>query len=142
MTPQTYANHRRLDPIFHGVLGPLYLAALVIAGIFFARQPDLAGLWRLLVTLGLFVHWLMTRVYALRVQDRIIRLEEQLRMARLLPPDLLARALSLRPSQYVGLRFASDEELADRVGELVAGDLSGEAIKKRIRAWRPDTFRV
>ena len=142
MTPQTYANHRRLDPAFHGVLGSLYLAVLVLACIFFARQRDLAGTWRLVLAAGLLLHWLLTRTYALRVQDRLIRLEEQLRMARLLPADLQAQAGALRPSQYVGLRFASDAELADRVREALAENLDGEAIKKRIQVWRPDTFRV
>lgn len=142
MTPQTYATHRRLDPLFHGVLGALYLGVLGLAVIFFLRQRDMGGIWRLLLAFGLVLHWFRTRSFALRVQDRVIRLEEQLRMARILPADLQARVAELRPTQFVGLRFASDAELADRVREALAENLDGEAIKKRIQVWRPDTFRV
>ncbi len=142
MPEQTYASHRRLDAIYHGLLGTIYLAVLVIAGVFFKRQADLAGLWRVLLALGLLLHWLKTRSYALKVQDRVIRLEEQLRMARLLEPGLLARAAALRPGQLVGLRFASDQELPERVQEALDENLDNEAIKRRIRSWRPDTFRV
>jgi hypothetical protein len=84
----------------------------------------------------------MIRLYALRVQDRLIRLEESLRMQRLFSADLQARIPELSPNQMVGLRFASDGELAERVREALNQDLSGEAIKKRIQTWRPDTFRV
>jgi hypothetical protein len=78
----------------------------------------------------------------LKVQDRLIRLEETLRMGRLLPEDLKARIPELTVKQMVGLRFASDGELTDRVREALDQNLDGEAIKKRIQTWRPDTFRV
>jgi hypothetical protein len=85
---------------------------------------------------------MQVRAYALKVQDRLIRLEETLRMQRLLPTDLQGRIPELSPKQMVGLRFASDGELADRTREVLDQNLSGEAIKKRIQTWRPDTFRV
>jgi hypothetical protein len=82
------------------------------------------------------------RGYALKVQDRLIRLEEGLRMARILPEDLKARIPELKPDQCVGLRFASEGELADLVRQALAENLGSEAIKKRIKVWRPDEFRV
>ena len=85
---------------------------------------------------------LKVRLYSMRVQDRLIRLEETLRMQRLLPADLQGRLQDLSPAQFVGLRFASDGELAERVREALDQKLGGEAIKKQIKDWRPDTFRV
>jgi hypothetical protein len=91
---------------------------------------------------GLLLLALQVRQYALKVQDRLIRLEETLRMEHILPDDLKGRISELTPKQMVGLRFAADAELAHRVREALDEHLSGEAIKKRIQVWRPDTFRV
>lgn len=139
---QTFATHRRFHPLFHFVTFPL-------AFIFFLWT--VRNLWRLrtfengmavvaslVLTLGVF----LARFYGLRVQDRLIRLEETLRMQRLLPAELAARIPELRPGQFVGLRFASDGELASLVETALRDQLGGEEIKKRIQTWRPDTFRV
>lgn len=142
MAEQTYANHRRFDLLYHVVLAPLYV---------FFFGAALRGLWKgvgipplatFLMALGLLIHWLKTRGYALKVQDRVIRLEERLRMATLLPEDLRPRIQELSPSQCVGLRFVSDGELADLVRQALTEKLDGEAIKKRIQTWRPDHDRV
>lgn len=140
--PQTYATHRRLDPLYHYVLLPFFLATAVATLYTFARRPALATLWIALLALAVVALALKVRLYALRVQDRLIRLEEQLRLARLLPEDLKARIPELTVKQLVGLRFAADAEVADRVREALDQNLDGEAIKKRIQTWRPDTFRV
>jgi hypothetical protein len=95
-----------------------------------------------IMSLALVVMGLKLREYPLRAQDRVIRLEERLRMERLLPEDLKARVSELRPGQFVGLRFASDAELADRVREALDEKLGAEDIKKRIQTWRADEFRV
>ena len=101
------------------------------------------GLWNhLLLVLVLVIVLLKVRSYALRVQDRVIRLEETLRMQALLPAALQAELHRLTPAQFVALRFASDAELAARVEETLNESLGSEAIKKRIQAWRPDDFRV
>ncbi|HJV88787.1 MAG TPA: DUF6526 family protein [Holophagaceae bacterium] len=142
MAEQTFANHRRLDPLYHGLNAILYVAFLVFAARATWKGTALPPVAFLLLALGLLVHWVKTRAYALRVQDRVIRLEERLRLATLLPEELRARALDLRPSQYVGLRFASDDEVADLVRQLLAENLDGGAIKQRIKVWRPDVFRV
>jgi hypothetical protein len=139
---QTFANHRRFDPSYHFFFLPvILLAALTSAGVL-AWRPSLHHALLLLAIITVAYLALMIRLYALRVQDRLIRLEESLRMQRLFSADLQARIPELSPNQMVGLRFASDGELAERVREALNQDLSGEAIKKRIQTWRPDTFRV
>jgi len=139
--PQTYANHRRFDPWFHAVAFPLLLLAFVGACIHCVRHPG-AGIWEVFLAAGVLVLLFRVRIYALRVQDRLIRLEETLRMKAILPEAWHVRIRELAPDQFVGLRFASDEELPVLVQAALDEKLSGEAIKKRIRMWRPDTFRV
>lgn len=142
MSEQSYANHRRFDPAYHVVGFALLLLTLVLSAILAWKQPGLARAWHLLLAGLLVILLLKVRTYALRVQDRVIRLEESLRMARFLPEELKTRVPELRPDQFVGLRFASDGELADLVRQTLAENLGNEDIKKRIRIWRPDEFRV
>ena len=140
--PQTYATHRRLDPLYHFFLLPVFLITVVVTVRHFIEHPSLHAGWVLVLSAALVLLALQVRVYALKVQDRLIRLEEQLRLTQLLPGDLKARIPELTVKQLVGLRFAADAEVPDRVREALQEQLSGEAIKKRIQAWRPDEFRV
>jgi len=140
--PQTYATHRRLDPLYHFFLLPVFLITVVVTVRHFIKYPSLHAGWVLVLSAALVLLALQVRVYALKVQDRLIRLEEQLRLTQLLPGDLKARIPELTVKQLVGLRFAADAEVPDRVREALQEQLSGEAIKKRIQAWRPDEFRV
>ena len=83
------------------------------------------------------------RHFALRVQDRVIRLEMRLRLAQLLPADLRPRINELTPKQLVALRFASDEELPDLVRTVLVDRITdGRAIKKMIRNWQGDYLRA
>jgi hypothetical protein len=139
---QTFSNHRRFDPPYHFFALPVLLLVVLATAYHLVRTPNLRqATLALLAIIGALVAF-KVRLYALRVQDRIIRLEETLRMQALLPADLQGRIRDLSPGQMVGLRFASDVELADRVREALDQNLGGEAIKKRIQTWRPDTFRV
>ena len=140
--PQSYTNHRRFEPLQHFVLTPILLATWITTIWHLYKYPSLHSLWVMVLGFTILMMAMQTRVYALKVQDRLIRLEETLRMQRLLPVDLQGRIEELSQKQFVGLRFASDAELADRVREALDQKLSGEAIKKRIQTWRPDTFRV
>lgn len=140
--PQTYATHRRFEPLHHFILLPFFLVTVGATIYAFIRRPALATFWIALLALALFALAVQVRVYALKVQDRLIRLEEQLRLARLLPEELKAHIPELSVKQIVGLRFAADAEVADRVREALQEKLDGEAIKKRIQTWRPDEFRV
>lgn len=140
--PQTFANHRRFEPLQHFILTPILLITWVATIRLAIKNPSLNAIWMAVLGFVLFMVAMQVRVYALKVQDRVIRLEETLRMERLLPGDLKARIPELTVKQMVGLRFASDAELADRVREVLNEKLSGEAVKKRIQTWRADTFRV
>ena len=140
--PQSFANHRRIDPMYHMAGFGLLLVALGLAIVHLIRQPGLAPVWELIASISLFITFLLVRGYALHNQDRLIRLEETLRMERLLAEPLRSRIHELSPGQFVALRFAADAELAGLVEQTLAEGLTKEAIKGRIRAWRPDTFRV
>ncbi|HET6330580.1 MAG TPA: DUF6526 family protein [Holophagaceae bacterium] len=140
--PQSYAHHRRLDPLYHPVVLGLALVNLIAMLVALIRHPGLASAWTFVMSAVFFLLAGKVRGYALHNQDRLIRLEERLRLERLLPDDLKARIPELGVRQLVGLRFASDAELVDRVRETLAENLDLEAIKKRIQTWRPDIFRV
>jgi hypothetical protein len=131
-----------MDPWYHYVLTTAALLALVLAVSALFRRPGLQEAFALVIALTAILLTLKVRSYALRVQDRVIRLEEALRMQRILPVDLQGRIQELTPEQFVALRFASDAELVDRVREALDQGLRGEAIKKRVQQWRPDHFRV
>jgi hypothetical protein len=142
-TQQSYANHTRWHPPFHFFVLPVILINFVWSIVECVKTPGWNQGWWIVVSAALVGLALVARTNALRVQDRIIRLEEQLRYQQLLPADLahLARALSV--GQIIALRFASDEELEGLVREVLEGRLTKPAeIKKAIKNWRGDTFRV
>lgn len=139
---QSYATHRRIDPMYHYAGFGLVLAVLVLAVVLLVRQPGLLSTWVLLASLVLAFLFLRLRIYALHNQDRLIRLEETRRMERVLPEPLRARIPELAIGQFVALRFAADAELPSLVEQALAGRLQPDEIKRRIVAWRPDTFRI
>ena len=142
MPAQSYATHRRFDPAYHFVGFPLILGFFVISAILLWKHPSLASAGQMALALALPILFFKIRLYALTVQDRVIRLEETLRMERLFPEELKARIPELRRDQFVGLRFAADAELADLTRRALAEDLGNEAIKKLIKEWRGDYLRV
>src|ERR1700693_4950198 len=141
-TEQTFKNHARFDPMFHGFLtvGALILLGTTIYAL--VRQPDWWGALRLLGVLWAILLMFKTRLYALKVQDRVIRLEERLRLAQLLPESTRARIGELSAGQLIALRFASDGEVAGLVQQTLAGKWDSKQIKQAVKNWRPDTFRV
>jgi hypothetical protein len=147
--PQTFANHTRFDPLFHFFLAPVFALGLVMALIhFFAhlREGDFVDHFHsaLLIVLAFafLVLLFKVRLYALRVQDRVIRLEERLRLMQLLPERLRSRIPELTESQLCGLRFASDAELPNLTERALNEKLSRKDIKKSVQVWRPDYWRV
>ena len=143
---QVYATHRRWDPWYH-----FFAFSAVSISFFVALWTFIKSLsggfsmwaaWNVIVWAAAAALVLIARTYPLRVQDRIIRLEERLRLATLLDGALEARTSDLDERQLVGLRFASDAEIPGLVKAALDEKLSGEEIKKRIQNWRPDTFRV
>lgn len=137
--PQTYANHAKLEPVYHVVAFGVLLVNAGYAAWMLWRAPGFAAALQLALAGALLILFLAMRVFALTVQDRVIRLEERLRLERLLPPDLRARIPELATAQLVALRFASDGELPELVRAVFAEELTDRrAIKQRIRSWRPD----
>src|SRR5579875_3212871 len=136
-TPQTKSNHVRLDPGFHFSLVPLLLALIIWEIVHLARHPSTDSIVLLIVTFT--VVWTATkaRLYALKVQDRVIRLEERLRLALVLPDTERARIAELSEGQLVALRFAPDSELPSLVQRAVREGLSNKQIKDAIQTWRP-----
>jgi hypothetical protein len=140
--PQSYANHARLDPTFHFVLAPLAIMSVVLSIIVFTRHPSLPSTLWVVLAIALLVNATKTRTYALKVQDRLIRLEERLRLSQLLPEAAKPRITELKESQLIGLRFASDAELPTLAMRALNEGLTQKQIKASIQVWRPDTFRV
>jgi hypothetical protein len=140
---QTYASHRRYIPEFHFFALPILLINAVMMLWEFARHPAFVSAWTALVALALVVGIWTARAMALRAQDRIIRLEERMRLERLLPPSMRERAAGLSTSQLIALRFAPDDEVPDLARRVIDGELHTRAdIKRAIRSWRPDDLRV
>ena len=139
---QNFKNHVRFDPMFHGFLtfGALILLGSTIYAL--VRQPDWWGVVRLLGVLWAIVLMFKMRLYALKVQDRVIRLEERLRLAQLLPETTRARIGELSERQMIALRFASDGEVGGLVEQTLDGNWDSKQIKQAVRSWRADTFRV
>jgi len=140
---QTYANHRRYWPMWHFFAFPILLANTILLIVYFARTPDPASGWNVVVSIALLVAIYASRAMPLRAQDRIICLEERTRLERLLPEDLRHRIPELRRRQLIALRFAPDAEIPDLAGRVLAGELQTPAdIKRAITSWRADHLRV
>ncbi|MBZ5592004.1 MAG: DUF6526 family protein [Acidobacteriia bacterium] len=141
-TAQTYKNHTRLDPPFHFFLLPLAGINVLVAIWYLIQNLSMKAGWFLILALAGVVAVVKIRTYALKVQDRVIRLEERLRLTQLLPEPLRGRIGELSEAQLVALRFASDAEVPSLVEKTLAGHMPQGDIKKAIVNWRPDYFRV
>jgi hypothetical protein len=140
--PQNLANHSRFDPPFHAVQVPLAGVAVVLSVVLLIRNPGLATTLWLVLSIVFLLGTLRLRIYSLKVQDRVIRLEERLRLEMLLPAALRPRIGELNERQLVALRFASDDELPTLAERALNEGLSGKQIKGAIQSWRADYFRV
>jgi L-asparagine transporter-like permease len=144
METQNYANHRQLVPMYHFVLFFVLLVTLIGAAVnLFQSWGDHERIYSasllLVLTVGVLILFLLCRIFALKAQDRAIRAEENLRhfvlTGKLLDPRLSAL-------QIVALRFASDGEFAPLAREAAEKNLPPNDIKKAIRSWRGDYYRV
>ena len=140
--PQTYANHTRWDPLFHFFAIPVLAINFFISIYRFVQQMDGWSAFGIVFAAALIAGILRGRMYALKVQDRVIRLEERLRLHALLDTQLRPKIDSLSESQLIALRFASDAEVPFLAAKAIAGNLKGAEIKKAIQTWRPDYWRV
>ena len=144
MTGQNFSNHAKFVPAFH------YFALPVLTlnfgwSIYRWRHANfsLDGLVSVLTASAILVSLFLARIFALRVQDRVIRLEERLRFTQILPPDLQLRIQEFTPGQLVGLRFAGDAELPALARKVLDEKITSvRAIKQMIQNWRPDYLRA
>ncbi len=140
---QTYKTHRQYVPLFHFFAEPVLVLNVIAQLLYFNKYRTLSKAWMVVVAIALAVFVFFARYMVARVQDRVIRLEERMRLASLLPADLHGRINDLTTRQLVALRFASDEELLGLAQRCFNGELiGGEQIKKEIKTWRPDYARV
>jgi hypothetical protein len=141
-SPQTLANHVRRDPLFHYFLLPVFAISWIVGVVVLVRRPCFLHFWIVVFVTAVIVLGLKARLYALKVQDRVIRLEERLRLAALLPDSLRPQIAKLSESQLIALRFAADEEVPALVERALSANLSPADIKKAVKTWRPDYWRV
>jgi Family of unknown function (DUF6526) len=141
--PQSYTNHVRFHPPFHFVLAPGGIVLLILTIVNVVRNYQRLDSWILVLFAVLFfVAVFLLRANALRVQDRLIRLEERLRLRALAPPEFQPRIGDLTEAQLIALRFASDAELPALAARALGQNMKGKEIKQAIVSWRADWFRV
>ena len=131
---QSLANHTRFDPAFHFFVGPIFLLNVIATIAREIRGHSLWHLWSIVVAVGALVAVTLIRTYALKVQDRVIVLEERLRLGSL--------AEGLTERQLIALRFAADSEAPSLAGKAQIEKLGPKQIKQQIRSWKPDYWRV
>jgi len=139
---QNYANHTRWDPPFHMFVFPV-AGINVLAAIWnLVRNPGLGSAWFVILALAAAVAVVKIRTYALKVQDRVIRLEERLRLSQLLAEPLRNGIGDLTEAQLIALRFASDAEIPALVEKALEGTMLPRELKQAVVNWRADYFRV
>ena len=142
-TPQTIKNHTRYFPLYHFFVAPVLAINFFIQARKFLDDMTFDTGWTALVALALLGLGFAARIQALIVQNRLIRLEERLRLSRLMPAEEQAGIDRLSTRHLVGLRFASDAEAADLARRCVNGELTtAKAVKEQVKTWRPDYLRA
>ena len=140
---QSYKKHTRLLPPFHFFVIPVLLVNLINSIRHIWQAPTQHYAFEMVVAAALLMLAFLSRVQAVTVQDRVIRLEMRLRLRGLLPPDLQPSINDLTPRQLVALRFASDAEMTDRVRDVLGGKLTtAKEIKMRVKSWQADWLRA
>ena len=140
--PQTFANHSRFDPPYHFFVVPVFFLLAIAGTVHFIRRPGWHTALMFVVAVALATAVSKIRTYGLRLQDRVIRLEETIRLNALLSEPLRSRIPELTEGQLIGLRFASDAEVAALTARALSEKLSRADIKKAIQTWRPDYWRI
>jgi hypothetical protein len=142
---QNLKNHGRLDPPVHFVLFAILVANLVFSifhMIHHRADAFFAGPWFVVLSLAVFIPFVKLRAYPLRVQDRVIRLEERIRLQALAPTEWHSQIYRLSEDQLIGLRFAADDEVLELAKQALEQNLDRKQIKERIKSWRPDNWRI
>ena len=140
---QSFENHARFVPAYHmGAFG-IFVINLLWSLYRLAKYPSADTVISLLLAVGFLLLFFYARVFATTVQDRVIRLEMQLRLRHLLPADLQSCVDDLTHRQLIALRFASDGELPDLCRRVVNDKITDQkTIKRMIKNWKPDHLRA
>lgn len=141
-TSQNYSNHVRLHPVFHFFVIPVLAITVVLGFGAAAQHPTFYNIWRVVFLLAVLAAASLARIYPLKVQDRVIRLEERIRLAELVSAPIRPQLARLTERQLIALRFASDEEAPALVERTLAESLGPAEIKKAVRSWRTDNWRL
>ena len=141
--PQSAASHAKMVPMYHYVT----FALIFIPTVYFLAQAVTAFSVQTLMTalfgVGVIFATLFARLFPLGVQDRVIRLEERLRLARVLPAEMQGDIDSISTDILIGLRFASDGELTEIVRRIQSGELPDrKSVKAAVKSWRADHQRI
>jgi hypothetical protein len=140
---QNFENHARVMPLFHFFVLPVLGLNFIWSLVQLRNGITLASVWTVIVAAALAALGLSARLFALTVQDRLIRLEMRLRLANLLPDDLQARIGDFTVGQLVSLRFAGDDELPTLARQVLQEKLDDrKAIKRRVKNWQGDFLRA
>ncbi len=140
---QNFKNHARFVPLFHLFVLPVLVVNLVWSIVHAVRHFSANAVMAAFAALAILMGVLFGRIFALTVQNRVIRLEMRLRMQQLLPADLQGRILEFQPGQLIALRFASDAELPQLARKVLDDKLTDQkAIKMMVRNWQGDFLRA
>jgi hypothetical protein len=140
--PQSFKKHGRLDPQYHMVAFAVLIVNLVMAFLYLAKHVSVFSEWLVILAIAVFIPFFKLRTYPLKVQDRIIRLEERLRLQALAPSEWHTQIYRLTEDQLIGLRFAADDEVVELAKLALEHNFNRKQIKERIKEWRPDNWRV
>jgi hypothetical protein len=140
--PQNLKNHARFDPPFHMILPLILVINLIIAICFAVKIFNIYTAWLVILSIAVFIPVFKLRLYPLKVQDRVIRLEERIRLQALAPEQWHTQIYKLSEDQLIGLRFASDDEVVALAKAALEHNLNRKQIKERIKNWREDNWRV
>ena len=140
---QSFANHARMVPMYHYGITSLVLVVFIFYVFRAAQDFSFDSLMMILLAVALLTTALFARIFPLGVQDRVIRLEERLRMEQILPEDLKARIGDFTTEQLIALRFATDRELPDMARRVLEEPMEDrKSIKQAIQVWRADNQRI
>ena len=140
--PQNLKNHARFDPPYHFFLTFVFLANVVVSIVYAVHHFCFYSAWLVVLSLAAFVALFKMRLYPLKVQDRVIRLEERMRLQALAPAAWHTQIYRLSEDQLVALRFAADDEVVELAKQALEHNLNRKQIKQRIKSWRADNWRV
>jgi Family of unknown function (DUF6526) len=139
---QDFKHHGRLDPIYHFFLTTVFTGNVIVATTYAIHHPSFNHWWLVLASVAAILALFKLRIYPLKVQDRVIRLEERLRLQALAPPQWHPQIDRLSEDQLIGLRFAADDEVVELARQALEHNLNRKQIKERVKNWRPDFWRV